>query len=73
MEVSGHLHAPYCVTPSIHCIGGWLGPRAGLDITEKSKVSYPCWEMNPNSSCHPAHSLVSIPTELSQLPENYLK
>jgi hypothetical protein len=23
--------------PGIHCIGGWLGPRAGLDDAEKRK------------------------------------
>jgi hypothetical protein len=24
-------------TPGTHCRGGWLGPRAGLDVCEKSR------------------------------------
>jgi hypothetical protein len=23
--------------PGTHCIGGWVGPRAGLDVCEKSR------------------------------------
>jgi hypothetical protein len=41
MDVSGQLHAP-----GTHCIGGWVGPTAGLDAMEKIK-SYPCRESNP--------------------------
>jgi hypothetical protein len=33
--LGGQLHAPTALppakTPSTHCIGGWVGPRAGLD------------------------------------------
>jgi hypothetical protein len=36
-----------------HCIGGWVGPRAGLDVMEKRK-SGPSRESN--TGC-PAHSL----------------
>jgi hypothetical protein len=32
--------------PSTHWIGGWVGPRAGLDTLEKRKISH-CWESNP--------------------------
>jgi hypothetical protein len=32
-----------------HCTGGWVGPRASLDIMEKRKVSCSCWELNPDS------------------------
>jgi hypothetical protein len=31
VEVSGHLHAPAALPPGTHRIGGWVGPRAGLD------------------------------------------
>jgi len=35
MEVSGHLHTmatlPPGRAPCTHWIGGWVGPRAGLD------------------------------------------
>jgi hypothetical protein len=47
-----------------HWIGGWVGPRAGLDTMEKRKNPCPCQESNPGC---PACSLVAIPTELSQL------
>jgi hypothetical protein len=35
-EVNGQLHAPVALLPgkkilATHCIGGWVGPRAGLD------------------------------------------
>jgi len=36
MEVSGLLHTLAALAPNIHWIGGWAGPRAGLDtMTEK--------------------------------------
>ena len=35
MEVGGQRHAPAALLPGkrpgTHCIGGWVGPRAGLD------------------------------------------
>jgi hypothetical protein len=41
MEVSDQLHTPAAlppgeVGPGTHWIGGWVGPRAGLDVVEKS-------------------------------------
>jgi hypothetical protein len=33
--------------PSTHCVGGLLGPRAGL--VEKRKNSFPYWESNPGT------------------------
>jgi hypothetical protein len=56
-------------TPSTNWIGGWVGPRAGLDATEKNKISCPCRETNPS---RPARSLVAIPTELSRMPGSNL-
>jgi hypothetical protein len=41
MGVGGQLHAPAALPPEkipwTHCIGGWVGPRAGLDGCEKSR------------------------------------
>jgi hypothetical protein len=39
MKVSGHLHAPAALLlgkqpPGMHYMGGWVGPRAGLDVME---------------------------------------
>jgi len=30
--------------PGTHCIGGWVGSRAGLDVLEKRKISGPNWD-----------------------------
>jgi hypothetical protein len=30
-----------------HWMGGWVGPRAGLDRVKKSKISFSCRELNP--------------------------
>jgi hypothetical protein len=43
MEVSGQLHAPAALPkgkqpPGTHWIGGWVGPRAGLDAVKKGKI-----------------------------------
>jgi hypothetical protein len=35
--MSGQLHAPAALPPGIHWIGGWMGPRTGLDDVEKRK------------------------------------
>jgi hypothetical protein len=41
MRMGGQLHAPAALPPGkgpgTHCIGGWVGPRAGLDGCEKSR------------------------------------
>jgi hypothetical protein len=41
MRVGGELHAlatlPPGNRPVTHCIGGWVGPRAGLDGCGKSR------------------------------------
>jgi hypothetical protein len=33
--------------PSIHCTGGWMGLRTGLDFMEKIKISYPTRNPSP--------------------------
>jgi hypothetical protein len=35
--------------PSIYWPGGWVSPRASLDIVEERKISFPCQELNPSS------------------------
>jgi len=39
--VGGKLHAPAALPPrkrpDTHCVGGWVGPRAGLDGCGKSR------------------------------------
>jgi hypothetical protein len=37
MEVGVQFHAPAALIPAICWIGGWMGPRAGLDAVEKIK------------------------------------
>ena len=41
MGVGDHRHAPAVLLsgerPGIHCIGGWVGPRPGLDGCGKSR------------------------------------
>jgi hypothetical protein len=41
MEVGGRQHAPAALPPGkglgTHCIGGWVGPRAGLTGRRKSR------------------------------------
>jgi hypothetical protein len=33
--------------PGTHWMGGWVGPRAGLDTVVKRKVPSACWDSNP--------------------------
>jgi hypothetical protein len=44
MEVNGQLHDPAVLPrrkePGTHWIGGWLGPRAGLDAEAEGEISY---------------------------------
>jgi hypothetical protein len=42
----GHF-TPRERTPGTHWIGGWVGPRAGLDAVVKIKIPIPCQEPNP--------------------------
>ena len=41
MGVGGQRHAPAALPPGnrpgTHCIGGWVGPRAGLNACGKSR------------------------------------
>jgi hypothetical protein len=55
--------------PGTHCIGGWVGPSADLDVMEKKKISWPYREWNTDSSV--VRSLVTIPTDLSRLIQSF--
>jgi hypothetical protein len=58
-SASRHGHfTPGERAPNTHCIGGWMGTRAGLDALTQRKISCPC---------RPARSLLGIPNELSRL------
>ena len=37
MGVGGQRHPPAWERPGTHCMGGWVGPRAGLDGCGKSR------------------------------------
>jgi hypothetical protein len=49
MGVGGQRHAPATLPPwerpGTHCIGGWVGPRAGLKGCRKSR---PHWDLIPD-------------------------
>jgi hypothetical protein len=34
--------------PDTQCIGGWVGPRAGLDMVSERKIPSPRRESNPD-------------------------
>jgi len=64
MEVSGQFHAladlpPGVRAPDTHRIGGWVGPRAGLDVVSKRKRPCPYRKSNP---VRPTPSLVTTLT-----------
>jgi len=37
MEVIGQLHAPDTASRPTHCMGSWMGFRAGLNVWRKEK------------------------------------
>jgi hypothetical protein len=52
MGVSGQRHDPAALYPrgknyGTHRIGGWVGPRAGLDAEARRKILCPCRGSNP--------------------------
>jgi hypothetical protein len=71
MEMSGQLNVPAALPPQkepvapIGCEAQW--PAVSLSAVGKRKFSNPWQELNVDSSSHPAHTLVLIPTQLSWL------
>jgi hypothetical protein len=50
-----------------HCIGGWVGPRAGLDGVQRRWISCSCLESKSDSSViHPVASLTKQATRLKK-------
>jgi hypothetical protein len=51
-NVSGRRHTPAALSsgnnPGTHWLGGWVGPRAGLDLLEKKKYVVPTEIRNPD-------------------------
>ena len=57
------------MNPGTHLIGGWEGPRAGLDVLEEEKKSiFPTGIRNPEG---PATSLAAMPHTLFRLQYYY--
>jgi hypothetical protein len=62
MGVSGKRHALATLYPQgkdprvLHCTGGWVGPRAGLDTEARGKIVSPLPRIEPESPCRPARS-----------------
>jgi len=51
MDVSVQLQAlvtlPSRRNPGAHSIGGWVDPRAGMDVLERRKFCCTCWDSKP--------------------------
>jgi hypothetical protein len=63
MEVNDQIHAPAALLTektNTHWIGGWVGPRAGLDAVANRKFLSPVGNRTPITS-----PCTIIPTELS--------
>jgi hypothetical protein len=74
MEVNGQLHAPIALLPrkQPHCIGGWMGPRAGLDAMEKRKICLGArnripisWSSIPQPSRYPGSEVMTYGTKMT--------
>jgi hypothetical protein len=75
MRVGGQFHAPAALPPGkrpgTHCIGGWVGPRAGLDGCEKSRPHRDSIPGRYTDYAIPAHTLCRV---LDQRPtENVIR
>jgi hypothetical protein len=69
MEVSSQLHVPAALPqgkqlPGTDCVGGWLGPRTGMDVVDERNISSLPPGIESRFLGRPADSVVAIPTEL---------
>jgi hypothetical protein len=46
-------------TPGTHWIGGWVGPKAGLDAGARGKILWPCRGSNPDRPAR-SHTLYCL-------------
>jgi len=45
--MSGQIYVPAALNLNTNRTGGSVGPRADLNVEEKSKNPWPCQELNP--------------------------
>jgi hypothetical protein len=65
MVMSGELHDPAALTPGTHWIGGWVGPRAGLNTEARRRESQPLSGIE--------HSGLQFKTLALHVPRNQMK
>jgi hypothetical protein len=67
MEVSGQLHDPAVLPPGTHLIGGWVGPRAGLDVASRPDRSSSLYGLSyPEFSRSSAVEITTKPVNMDQ-------
>jgi hypothetical protein len=73
LDLGTRRFTPWEKAPGTQWIGGWVGPRAGLDAVEKRKISCPCWESNPGRpSRGPLLYRLCIETDLAAIISIFL-
>ena len=74
MGVGGQLHAPAALPPKkrpgTHCIGVWVGPRAGLNSCEKSRPppGFAPQTVQPVASRYPGPQQIQFRNLLPSVP-----
>ena len=64
MGVGGKRHAPATLPrerPGTHRVGGWVGPRAGLDRVRKISPppGFDPWNVQPVASCYTDYTILA--------------
>jgi hypothetical protein len=65
----GHFTHRERAPPSTQWVGGWVGPRAGLDTVVKRKIPSSCQTQNSNT---PHHDMTKIHSNLVPHRNNFL-